>query len=284
MGIFGMLALMGEQLAIIPLVFGNLAILGLAILLIRVGMQEERVQPFAGGILCFLIWTLVRYLDFFDASWGMLGAAGIFALTGVGLLLVARFWVRSRAKPPIPVENNPEEWQGPDWLTRCAEWCTRNWRPLIGLASALQVSVIVGMVAAQAYPQLTGNTYLLKVAPVDPRDFFRGDYVTLGYEIGRNAPGNFPSQEGKAVYVTLEKDADGETWKAREYLDAPPKEGVFIRGTRQSFGRILFGTEAYFVQEGEGKRWENLIRERKVLARVAIAPNGVAKLVELVER
>jgi len=80
------------------------------------------------------------------------------------------------------------------------------------------------------------------------------------------------------------KMTDGESWRAKEYLDSPPKEGVYIRGTRQAFGRILFGIEAYFVQEGEGKRWESLIRDRKVLARVAIAPNGVAKLVDLVER
>ena len=60
--IFGYLGLVGEQMALPAMIRGNLAILALAVLLIRVGVLEERLQPFAAGILCFLVWTLVRYI------------------------------------------------------------------------------------------------------------------------------------------------------------------------------------------------------------------------------
>ena len=46
--------------------------------------------------------------------------------------------------------------------------------------------------------------------------------------------------------------------------------------------RAEFGIEAYYVQEGEGRRLENLIRQRRLLAEVAVW-HGQAKLVRLVE-
>jgi uncharacterized membrane-anchored protein len=46
--------------------------------------------------------------------------------------------------------------------------------------------------------------------------------------------------------------------------------------------RIDFGIEAYYVQEGEGRRLEQLIRQRQLMAEVAVW-HGRAKLVRLVE-
>src|SRR5262249_15657368 len=69
---------------VVPTVLANLAMLGLAIYLMRVGVREERVRPFGAGILYFLIWAFARYIDLFSGAGGMLGAAALFFLCGAG--------------------------------------------------------------------------------------------------------------------------------------------------------------------------------------------------------
>jgi uncharacterized membrane-anchored protein len=50
-------------------------------------------------------------------------------------------------------------------------------------AGVLSVGVLAGMLVLHAWPLWTGESIYLKVRPVDPRDLFRGDYVTLGYDV-----------------------------------------------------------------------------------------------------
>ena len=47
---------------------------------------------FAVGVVYFLLWAILRYIDLFAGVAGMLGAALMFLLCGVGLFAVARFW------------------------------------------------------------------------------------------------------------------------------------------------------------------------------------------------
>ena len=44
--------------------------------------------------------------------------------------------------------------------------------------------IFSAFIAYKEYTLQTGKEVLLKTVPVDPRDLFRGDYVTLRYEIG----------------------------------------------------------------------------------------------------
>ena len=73
----------------------------------------------------------------------------------------------------------------------------------------LQVALLVGIIAYRQYWVATGEKILLRTAPVDPRDIFRGDYVSLRYDIstldldGLGVKGSFKSNE--TVYVILEK-------------------------------------------------------------------------------
>ncbi len=47
----------------------------------------------------------------------------------------------------------------------------------------LQVALLVGIIAYRQYWVATGEKILLRTAPVDPRDIFRGDYISLRYDI-----------------------------------------------------------------------------------------------------
>ncbi len=77
---------------LIPCVAVNVATVTMAIWLMRVGLREDRGRPFGGGVMLFLTWAVVRYVDLFGAVGGMIGAALMFSMCGVGLFSLARFW------------------------------------------------------------------------------------------------------------------------------------------------------------------------------------------------
>ena len=70
-----------------------------------------------------------------------------------------------------------------------------------------------------------GEEILLKVSPVDPRDFLRGDYVSLSYEIN-TAPES--SKLRGDVYVILNKNSD-KTFGIKEITNKKPENTIFLR-------------------------------------------------------
>ena len=50
----------------------NLAMVALAIWLMQVGLREDRGCPFTAGVLLFLFWAVLRYIDLFGDFGGML--------------------------------------------------------------------------------------------------------------------------------------------------------------------------------------------------------------------
>lgn len=81
---------------LVPLAAVNAMMIVLALWMMRVGLREDRTLPFAAGVLYFLFWSILRYADLFAGVGGMLGAALMFLLCGVGLLAVARFWLHRK--------------------------------------------------------------------------------------------------------------------------------------------------------------------------------------------
>jgi uncharacterized membrane-anchored protein len=153
-------------------------------------------------------------------------------------------------------------------------------RRAILAAALLQLLILVAMILGKTVPYLDARRVLLKVIPVDPRDLFRGDYVTLAYDISR-VPGA-RRQPGETVYVTLVPEGDGRHYRAGGFTDSPPSSGVFIRGTVGEFGRASYGIESYYLQEGTGHDYENAVRSGRLWADVALDGNGNARLKGLI--
>jgi uncharacterized membrane protein len=78
--------------AVMPTVLVNLAMLAGAFWLMQVGLKEDRGRPFSAGVLYFLLWAVLRYVDLFGNLGGMLGAALMFFACGGALFLVGRYW------------------------------------------------------------------------------------------------------------------------------------------------------------------------------------------------
>jgi hypothetical protein len=83
--------------ALLPTLLANAAMVALAVWLMLLGLREDRGRPFAAGVLYFLLWAVLRYIDLFGAFGGMLGAALVFFLCGATLFGVAMFWRQRKA-------------------------------------------------------------------------------------------------------------------------------------------------------------------------------------------
>ena len=171
-------------------------------------------------------------------------------------------------------------------LDRVISWLKGRESKILVTAACLQLLVLMGMIALQSMPLLFGKTVLLRVVPVDPRDFFRGDYVILSYEFSRPTAGKLEGLsdikqgewKGRKVYVTLGKEPDGKHWRAERVSIHQPDSGTYIRGHIVDYGLLLFGIEAYYVQEGKGKQYEEAIRHKKLSAEIAVTSSGRAAL------
>ncbi len=162
----------------------------------------------------------------------------------------------------------------------------------LAVVAAGQVTFLTGMVVVDNLPYQFGQTIRLKVEPVDPRDMFRGDYVTLNYDFSRlsaaagdDMPGSWNDTYGEhEVFILLKPVAGENYWTKDRYAAVQPTEGVYIRGRSAAWNNSLIrtGIEAYFVQEGQGLEIEDAMRRRRpVFAEVAVW-RGTAKLKQVI--
>jgi uncharacterized membrane-anchored protein len=182
--------------------------------------------------------------------------------------------------PPPVAESELSLGDDSDVGAKKAAAAPRFERAAIIATVVVQLLILVTMILGRTVPYVGARTILLQVEPVDPRDMFRGDYVTLGYAINRIPPRMF--QSGQPVYVTLVPDALGRHYHAGPFVVGPPASGVFIRGTAVDAYRATFGIESYYVQEGAGHDYEKAVRTRNLWAEVALDRQGNPSLRRLV--
>ncbi len=178
-------------------------------------------------------------------------------------------------------------------LGRGVEWLKQRERPVLITAIVFQVAVLLTMIGLQALPLLGSDTILVRVVPVDPRDLFRGDYVVLGYEFSVVPPAGIEGLaadsggrqvgelNGRIVYVSLVPEPDGSHWRGSKVSIHRPPTGRYIRGRIAGSSRLEFGIEAFYLEEGSGRRYEQAIGHRRLSAVVALSSNGRAALRDL---
>jgi uncharacterized membrane-anchored protein len=171
---------------------------------------------------------------------------------------------------------------------------------LFGAAAAIQVALIAAMVADRVEILRTGTEVTLQTRPVDPRDFLRGDYVVLAYDISTVSAGELKDQpasgRGTTVFVKLAPNSEGfyEAVSAHEAPVAVNPPEVLIRGhvaygiSCGRYGRafcdglqIRYNLESYFVPEGDGRKLEQARNQRKLTVVAAVTPAGRAAIKRL---
>ena len=154
---------------------------------------------------------------------------------------------------------------------------------------ALQALIVIGLSAYHGYQRASGVLILLETAPVDPRDYLRGDYVILSYKISTLRSNLFATPmaaheaNGQPVYVTLEKkDRFHEVVGASTSRPGPlPGQVVLVGTLRQNWSqtdvRVDYGLERYYVAEGTG----NPVRQMTVEVSVPSSGRGIIREVYL---
>jgi len=283
----------------------NVTTLLLAVTLIRQGLAEKRLRPYVYGAVVFLAWLLVRYMDI-EKDLGYLGMAGVFAAIGAILFTLAKFW-RQQAEPECGEAMTDLR---PAWLERLLATVAPHRTRLLAGAVALQFGVLGWMVYDHARPASSGERFLLRCTPVDPRDALKGDYVVLSYDFQQltnfqkdhlmqawraahpeyqeasRTSFEYAMPKDTAIYFPLSKGADGLARFGEPSL-TEPSTGPFLLARKGNSNwtwqpsDIRAGIESYYVPEGTGREWEQLRNEGRLLAEVGVLPNGKAGLISL---
>jgi len=165
------------------------------------------------------------------------------------------------------------------------------------LVAGLQTLILGYIIQSRASILASGTEVLLKTAPVDPRDFLRGDYVVLNYDISSvpvsTVTGGIPAEAGEqTLWVRLRRQPDG-FWGIVEssFAELPAaSDTVVLRSLPfYSYGpgsgetiRVEYGIERYYVPEGEGKPLEEARNEGVVSIAASVSSSGAAQIRSLV--
>lgn len=155
-----------------------------------------------------------------------------------------------------------------------------NQKKILYLIIVFWLLIFSGFILYKEYTLRTGKEIILKTEPVDPRDLFRGDYVTLNYEISTLELDEVPAEDpyfeyNDRIYLALELE-NGYGVPKKIYKN-PPDDELYIKGTVKELIydweayedsatteepylkelRIEYGIESYFVPEGRGLEIES---------------------------
>ncbi len=124
----------------------------------------------------------------------------------------------------------------------------------------------------------SGESILVRTAPVDPRDFLSGQYIALSYEFSNPVRLRTAAEadfgEGEMVWVVLapagEFHAPARAQRARPEGFAAGE--VAIHGAMERW-RARFGVEKYYVPEGTPTP-----SQREITVRLRVGKDGQARI------
>jgi uncharacterized membrane-anchored protein len=177
----------------------------------------------------------------------------------------------------------------------------RYFWPLLIVVAVVQSAALFKIVYDKDHLLKIGREITMPVQPLDPRDLFRGDYVTLGYDISTLTKAKAPTAKldgllrGSTAFVTLTPQPAG-GWSvsgvSEDFPAQVPASDVVLKGrVKSAWARadgsektlnVRYGIETYFVPEGTGRDLESKVREHKIEAIVAVGADGTAAIKGLV--
>ena len=156
------------------------------------------------------------------------------------------------------------------------------------IAIAIQTAILFFIILFKLLILSGGEEVFLKIRPVDPRDPFRGDYITFQYDISRIKGSFFDSSEkikyGDKIYIPLLKRKNYHIATNRISKNKPDT-GIFIKGTVNDIRQkgdsldevfVSYGIEEYFIPENSGRNVS--FNRQNTFAKVVLDKNGNAVL------
>ena len=158
------------------------------------------------------------------------------------------------------------------------------------LAVALQVAILLGIVAMKYTVLAYGTQVLVRIAPIEPTDPLRGDYALFRLTDFEHleVPAYTNLRAGNTVWVPIEKRGTYDAPAGIPSLHEPP--GLSLRGTvtRVDAGanaalrnvHLRYGLEQYYIPERTAQR-RPFPTGTEVYARIAIDSAGNAVVKEI---
>ncbi len=159
---------------------------------------------------------------------------------------------------------------------------------LVGLQVIFLLLMTVSFYAMDSF----GDTIKLKSEPVDPRDPFYGDYVTLSYEVEQISDEKWTGEEnvhpGEKINVLLEPNKNGiyEVKQASpDSITASSKDQVVLDAKYEGHDNFLethhvsLGLSRYYIQENDGAQFGNATNEK--LVEIVVSPWGQKKIISV---
>lgn len=158
------------------------------------------------------------------------------------------------------------------------------------VACAAILALIDFSIAAKERHLESGRVVYLELAPVDPRSLMQGDYMALRFRIANDAQPSMQRSDSpvrRGFFGTRDlATADGRivaaldarsiaTFRRLDDRSAPAADEILLR-YRVREGTVKFATNAFFFQEGTGKRFE-----RARYGEFRVAPDGEVLLTGL---
>ncbi|CCM75476.1 GDYXXLXY domain-containing protein [Rhizobium mesoamericanum] len=165
------------------------------------------------------------------------------------------------------------------------------------IVAALQTAILGYVIESRASILRSGADALLKTAPVDPRDFLRGDYVVLNYDISSvpvaSIVGGVPQDQGrKSLWVRLKPGEDGFFGIVESSFERLKEEpGTVVVRSRPFYSdgpnsadhiRVEYGIERYYVPEGQGTALEKARQGGDVSIAIRVGSDGTAQIRSLI--
>ena len=157
----------------------------------------------------------------------------------------------------------------------------------VGAVVLAQLALVVVAVWAPLSARLTGEEVLLRVAPVDPVDPFRGAYVELSYpdlpDPSASSPETQEEQDALdaargTAYVPLTRN--GGVWVGGPVQRTPPAQGLYLTCDDSSW-QLDCGIESWFLPQDEAAALQGSLGTGTAVATVKVDGAGHAALVDV---
>lgn len=157
-------------------------------------------------------------------------------------------------------------------------------RKIVIAIALIWLGIVSGILFYNEMLIVNGQEVLLKIVPIDPRDFLRGDYVSLHYDINEMPKNSkyYNEYHHFKGFVTLKKQNDG-TFIVDEVFETKPKDQLFLKC--EVHGKRIFysGIDKYFVKEGQGKTLEKSLAQGG-FAKISVGKNGEVRIKEIIDK
>ena len=164
------------------------------------------------------------------------------------------------------------------------------------LAIIFQILLLIAMLAYALMPLYLGKEIKVRVNLYDPRDIFRGNYVSLSYDFSNLQRYKFDEKTGMEIdvydgnftkndeiYAILKQDANA-TYAFDKFSFTKPKDALFLAGKFDGYSFVKYGIEEFYMPTKKAQQTEQEMLDQDVdaVAVLMVMDDGRARLKDII--